>query len=89
VQWFPLRPPRRLFAGAQWLHENPQRRQDPKAYGLIVEQIVKKGVNQFRSQGMPVADKAAVEADLTARARCCRELADLLSAALKEHQPAN
>jgi hypothetical protein len=58
--------PRLLFAGAQWLHENPQAGQDANAYTFIVDQIIKKGSNQFRRRGAPVAERAAVEADLTA-----------------------
>jgi hypothetical protein len=58
--------PRLLFAGAQWLHGNLQLGQNPDAYKLIVEQIVKKGATQFRMRGEPVKDKATLEADLIA-----------------------
>jgi hypothetical protein len=80
--------PRRLFAGAQWLHENPQPRQDSKAaYALIVAQVVKKAANQFRSRGVPVADKAVVDAELKAQQQTDRdsgrELASLLAAAVE------
>lgn len=56
--------PRELFAAAQWLHENPQPRQHAGAYKFIIEQIVKKGANQFRTRGEPVEDKAVLDADL-------------------------
>lgn len=58
--------PRLLFAGAQWLHENPQPDQNPDAYNFIVKQIVKKGANQFRMRGEPVGSKVTLDADLTA-----------------------
>jgi hypothetical protein len=78
--------PRRLFAGAQWLHENPQSAQDSKAYGFIVEQIGKRHAQLYRSDdGAPVANKAVIETEVTARAdadrRSGRDLADLLAAA--------
>jgi hypothetical protein len=56
--------PRLLFAGAQWLHENPQADQREHAYRIIVEQIIDKGKNQFRMRGEPLPTKAAVEAEL-------------------------
>jgi hypothetical protein len=39
----------KLFSGAQWLHENPQSDQDPKAYSLIVEQIGRRHTKLYRS----------------------------------------
>ncbi|MFC0804610.1 MULTISPECIES: hypothetical protein [Sinorhizobium] len=83
--------PRRLFAGAQWLHENPQPDQDPKAYGLIVEQIGKRHAQLYRSDdGEPVANKAVIELEVTARAvadrRSGRDLADLLAAATQQRR---
>ena len=82
--------PRRLFAGAQWLHENPQPGQHARAYDLIVQQIGKKAVNEYRSgDNKPVA-KAAVEADLIARQdddrQTGRALANLLADALEERR---
>jgi hypothetical protein len=56
--------PRLLFAGAQWLHENPQPGQNADAYKFIVEQIMKKGANQFRMRGKPVENKVTLDADL-------------------------
>lgn len=58
--------PRLLFAAAQWLHENPQPGQHADAYKFIVEQIVKKGTNQFRMRGESVENKATLDADLKA-----------------------
>ncbi|UPK11137.1 hypothetical protein IVA93_33995 [Bradyrhizobium sp. 155] len=82
--------PRRLFAGAQWLHENPQPNQHAGAFGLIVDQIGKKFVNQFRSSDGSVANEAAVKADLAARQdgdrQSGRALADLLADAIA-HAP--
>jgi hypothetical protein len=77
--------PRRLFAGAQWLHEN-QSNQDPKAYDRIVEQIGKKHANRYRSDnGKPIAEKEVIEKEVTARADADRQsgrgLADLVAAA--------
>jgi hypothetical protein len=58
--------PQLLFAAAQRLHEDPNSRHGRNAYTLIVDQIAKKGANQYRRRGAPVAQKTDVEADLKA-----------------------
>ncbi|WP_244423304.1 hypothetical protein [Bradyrhizobium sp. ORS 375] len=76
--------PRRLFAGAQWLHENPQADQDPKAYDLIVEQLGKRHAQRYRSdRGEPVEERAVIDTDVATRSdadrRSGRDLVDFLA----------
>jgi hypothetical protein len=75
---------RQLFAAAQWLHENPQDRQDPKAYRVIVEQIGKKYGNLYRSADAKPVTRAVVDAEVALRAdtdrNTGRQLAELLAA---------
>jgi hypothetical protein len=80
--------PRRLFAGAQWLHENYPN-QNSKAYELIVEQISEKHANRYRSHdGKPVSERTVIEKEVTAREDADRNsgrgLAELLAAAGRE-----
>jgi len=71
--------PRLLFAAAQWLHENPQPGQHMDAYKFIIEQIVKKGANQFRMRGETVESKAVLDAGLKSQEEIDRKNGRALS----------
>jgi hypothetical protein len=75
--------PRRLFAGAQWLHENPQPQKAADPYRLIAEQIGKRYAAVYRNRAGEAVTKAALDADTAACAetdrRSGRELAALLA----------
>jgi hypothetical protein len=58
--------PRLLFAAAQRVHENATGNTNRKAYGLIVEQVIRPHLNEFRGiNGEPVENQASLEADLS------------------------
>ena len=72
--------PAKLFAAAQWLHENQHPKQR-EAYKLLTRQIVEKGRSQFRMRGKP-ASQETIETDLGAHKeadrRGGRELRDFV-----------
>lgn len=74
--------PRLLFAGAQWIHENSAYEDCHTAYMRIAEQVIKRGANQFRMRGEPVAAKVDLDAGMAqfevADRETGRQLRDLL-----------
>ena len=59
--------PRYLFTAAQMLHENPVPQQKPEAFKLLVAEALRRGTDQYRSQGEPVATRAELDVQLAQR----------------------
>jgi len=76
--------PRYLFSAAQMLHENPVPNQKPEAFKLLVAQALRRGTDQYRSQGEPVATRAALDKQLEEREKQAAAEAEDLRTLLSE-----
>lgn len=80
----PYSDPRELFAAAQMLHEEPLQNQKPNVFKLLVDQAIRRGANQYRSQGQVIEKKAQLDAELAAREKQARNDAEGLRTLLRE-----
>jgi len=72
--------PRYLFTVAQMLHEDPVPQQKPDAFKLLVAQALRRGTDQYRNRGEPVANRAQLDVELATReAQATAEAEDLRS----------